>query len=57
MFSETDVETSMQLGINLLCLDGFIEASHLHHLHRLKALGYDGVEVPVLRGGRSIMPG
>lgn len=40
----------MQVGINLLCLSGFIEAEHLGHLHRLKDLGYDGVEVPVLRG-------
>ncbi|MGV8833791.1 MAG: sugar phosphate isomerase/epimerase family protein [Devosia sp.] len=40
----------MQVGINLLCLSGFIEAEHLDHLRRLKDLGYDGVEVPVLRG-------
>ncbi len=40
----------MQVGINLLCLSGFIEAEHLPQLERLKALGYDGVEVPVLRG-------
>jgi len=41
----------MQIGINLLCLSGFIEEEHLDHLRRLKDLGYDGVEVPVLRGG------
>ena len=41
----------MLVGINLLCLSGFIEASHLEQLHQLKGLGYDGVEVPVLRGG------
>lgn len=41
----------MQIGINLLCLSGFIEEQHLDHLRRLKQLGYDGVEVPVLRGG------
>lgn len=41
----------MQVGINLLCLSGFIEEQHLPHLRRLKELGYDGVEVPVLRGG------
>lgn len=40
----------MQVGINLLCLSGFIEAEHLPQIERLKALGYDGVEVPVLRG-------
>lgn len=40
----------MQVGINLLCLSGFIEEQHLPHLVRLKELGYDGVEVPVLRG-------
>ncbi|MCS6758608.1 MAG: hypothetical protein MO852_05870 [Candidatus Devosia euplotis] len=41
----------MQIGINLLCLSGFIEAEHLDHLRHLKDLGYDEVEVPVLRGG------
>jgi len=40
----------MQVGINLLCLSGFIEQEHLVHLRRLKELGYDGVEIPVLRG-------
>jgi D-psicose/D-tagatose/L-ribulose 3-epimerase len=45
------LETTMQVGINLLCLSGFIEADHLPHLRRLKELGYDGVEIPVLRGG------
>ncbi len=40
----------MQVGINLLCLSGHIEAEHLLWLERLKALGYDGVEIPVLRG-------
>ena len=41
----------MQVGINLLCLSGFIEEQHLTQIRRLKELGYDGVEVPVLRGG------
>lgn len=41
----------MQVGINLLCLSGFIEEQHLDQIRRLKELGYDGVEVPVLRGG------
>ncbi|MET3926308.1 sugar phosphate isomerase/epimerase family protein [Devosia sp. 2618] len=40
----------MQVGINLLCLSGFIEEQHLGQLRQLKDLGYDGVEVPVLRG-------
>lgn len=40
----------MQVGINLLCLSGYIEAEHLPMLERLKTLGYDGVEIPVLRG-------
>jgi D-psicose/D-tagatose/L-ribulose 3-epimerase len=43
----------MQLGINLLCVSGFIEAEHLPLIRRLKDLGYDGVEVPVLRGGQA----
>ncbi|UJW86399.1 sugar phosphate isomerase/epimerase family protein [Devosia sp. SL43] len=40
----------MQVGINLLCLSGFIEADHLPIIRHLKDLGYDGVEIPVLRG-------
>lgn len=40
----------MQVGVNLLCLSGFIEAEHLPWIERIKALGYDGVEIPVLRG-------
>ncbi|UXN72607.1 sugar phosphate isomerase/epimerase [Devosia sp. A8/3-2] len=40
----------MQVGINLLCLSGFIEEQHLPQIRRLKELGYDGVEVPILRG-------
>lgn len=43
----------MQIGINLLCLGGFIEAEHLPQLRRLKELGYDGVEIPILRGAPS----
>ncbi|MET3897917.1 D-psicose/D-tagatose/L-ribulose 3-epimerase [Devosia sp. UYZn731] len=43
----------MQVGINLLCLSGFIEDHHLPQIRRLKELGYDGVEVPVLRGDPS----
>jgi D-psicose/D-tagatose/L-ribulose 3-epimerase len=37
-------------GINLLCLTGFVGADHLRRIEGLKALGYDGVEVPVLSG-------
>ncbi|KXF77898.1 isomerase [Paramesorhizobium deserti] len=40
----------MQVGINLLCLSGFITEAHLPQISRLKELGYDGVEVPVLSG-------
>lgn len=40
----------MQVGINLLCIAGFITEVHLPQLRRLKELGYDGVEVPVLTG-------
>ena len=40
----------MLVGINLLCLSGVIDREHLPALQRLKALGYDGVEVPVLAG-------
>ena len=40
----------MQVSINLLCLAGQIEAAHLPQIRRLKELGYDGVEIPVLAG-------
>jgi len=40
----------MQVGINLLCLTGFVEERHLDEIRRLKELGYDGVEIPVLSG-------
>lgn len=40
----------MQVGINLLCLAGFISEEHLPRIRQLKSLGYDGVEVPVLTG-------
>jgi D-psicose/D-tagatose/L-ribulose 3-epimerase len=43
----------MQVGINLLCLSGFIDEIHLPALARLKSLGYDGVEIPVLSGDPS----
>ncbi|MFK0276715.1 sugar phosphate isomerase/epimerase family protein [Ensifer sp. NPDC090286] len=40
----------MKLGINLLCLTDFVEERHLDNISRLRDLGYDGVEVPVLSG-------
>ncbi|NMA99414.1 MAG: sugar phosphate isomerase/epimerase [Phyllobacteriaceae bacterium] len=40
----------MKLGINLLCLTDFVTEEHLPAISRIKALGYDGVEVPVLSG-------
>lgn len=40
----------MQVGINLLCLTGFITKEHLPKIRRLKEIGYDGVEVPILTG-------
>ena len=41
----------MKLGINLLCLTDFVEDQHFESIGRLRDLGYDGVEVPVLKGG------
>lgn len=40
----------MLVSINLLSLAGHIEAAHLPQIRRLKELGYDGVEIPVLTG-------
>ena len=40
----------MKLGINLLCLAGVVGREHLPALERLKEIGYDGVDVPVLAG-------
>lgn len=40
----------MPFGINLLCLTDFVEEAHLPALRRIAELGYDGVEVPVLKG-------
>lgn len=40
----------MKLGINLLCLTDFVTEAHLPAIRQIKALGYDGVEVPVLSG-------
>jgi D-psicose/D-tagatose/L-ribulose 3-epimerase len=40
----------MKLGINLLCMTDFVTEEHLPAIRQIKALGYDGVEVPVLSG-------
>lgn len=40
----------MKLGINLLCLAGHIDESHLPDLERIADIGYDHVEIPVMRG-------
>jgi len=40
----------MKLGINLLLWTTFVEARHHGSLAALRALGYDGVEVPLGRG-------
>jgi len=40
----------MKLGVNLLCLTDLVEDAHLPRVEQLKALGYDGVEIPVLKG-------
>lgn len=38
----------MKLGINLLCVAGFIETRHVEVFELAKAAGFDGVEIPVL---------
>ncbi|PVA05414.1 sugar phosphate isomerase/epimerase family protein [Thalassorhabdomicrobium marinisediminis] len=40
----------MKLGINLLCLGGHIDDSHMPQLERIADIGYDHVEVPVMHG-------
>ncbi len=40
----------MKLGINLLCLTDMVTEAHLPMIEKIKAEGYDGVEVPVLSG-------
>ncbi|WP_102109446.1 sugar phosphate isomerase/epimerase family protein [Oceaniglobus roseus] len=40
----------MKLGVNLLCLGGHIDESHLPQIERIAEIGYDHVEVPVMRG-------
>ena len=41
----------MKLGFNLLVVGTHIGEEHTPLLERIKALGYDGVEVPVFEGG------
>jgi len=40
----------MQLGINLLCVTDFVEEKHVPVLELAKRTGFDGVEIPVLKG-------
>jgi D-psicose/D-tagatose/L-ribulose 3-epimerase len=40
----------MRIGFNLLVVGGFITPDHAPVFERLKALGYDGVEIPVMEG-------
>ncbi|WP_170789421.1 sugar phosphate isomerase/epimerase family protein [Ruegeria lacuscaerulensis] len=40
----------MKLGVNLLCVGGFIDQSQLKFCQLAAEVGYDGVEVPVLEG-------
>lgn len=40
----------MRLGINLLCLTDRVGPDHSDALGRLKEIGWDGVEVPILSG-------
>jgi hypothetical protein len=40
----------MKIGFNLLVLGGLITDAHASQLQRLAALGYDGVEIPILDG-------
>ena len=40
----------MRVGLNLLVAGGFIADEHLPLIERLKTLGYDGVEIPVMEG-------
>ncbi|MDQ0473857.1 sugar phosphate isomerase/epimerase family protein [Labrys wisconsinensis] len=40
----------MKIGFNMLAVTGHVTDEHAPVLERLKALGYDGVEVPVFEG-------
>lgn len=41
---------TLKIGINLLVLGADITVNHARQLERFKAIGYDGVEVPVFSG-------
>jgi len=40
----------VQIGFNLLVVSGFVTSEHYPLLDRLKALGHDGVEIPIFDG-------
>ncbi len=40
----------MRLGINLLCLTDRVGPEHFDNLARIKHIGWDAVEVPILSG-------
>jgi D-psicose/D-tagatose/L-ribulose 3-epimerase len=40
----------VQIGFNLLVVSGFVTSEHYPLFDRLKALGYDGIEVPIFTG-------
>lgn len=40
----------VQIGFNLLTVGGFIDEAHLPLCERIRAIGYDGVEIPVFEG-------
>ena len=37
----------MKIGFNLLLWTGFVDEEHFPTLEKLKAAGYDGVEIPI----------
>ena len=43
-------EVPLKVGFNLLVVGGFITAEHGPLFEKLKALGYDGVELPMFEG-------
>ena len=43
-------DATIRLGINLLCLTDRVGPEHVDALARLKEIGWDGVEVPILSG-------
>jgi D-psicose/D-tagatose/L-ribulose 3-epimerase len=40
----------VKIGFDLLAVAGHVTDDHMPHIERLKALGYDGVEIPVFDG-------